>query len=138
MALQAHQIDGAGHTSSTITVTKTGPMQITLSAGTWTEPDEVTGDPIAMTITQQVLNYTSDPTDPKSVCVMLGYDSGSSPDTEVFSDVIVVDADLMKDASTSHVGPTAPYELVTALVWFEIAANETDLDNTTIHHIEVI
>jgi hypothetical protein len=71
------------------------------------------------------------------VIVCLLYKSGGTPEVDVWSDSFALDTTLLKDATNQHGPPPNGYQEIVMLAWFQIPANETDLDNTTINVLQV-
>lgn len=137
MALEQKAIDGNGIVTSTLAVSKTGPLELTISAGSWVGLD-ASGNVIIYTIASpQSVSFTADPTDPTDVIVCLVYKAGGSPESDIWADEVVLDAPLMKDVTASHGSPPNGYSGIVVLAWFKLPAGATDLDQTTVYHLGV-
>ncbi len=111
----------AGVTVSGLGLTKTAALTLEVASGSATHHD--TGTTYTLGSAQNKV-FTADSTDVKQVFLAI-IDNGSTTDLWVDS--------YVEDGLTGRADPPSGYTRVLTIGWFEIAANETDLDNSTIY-----
>ena len=111
----------AGFSISGLTLSKTALLTLEVASGSVTVHQ--TGSTYTLA-TAQDHSFTADATNSKKVFMGL-IDNGTTTDLWVDS--------YIDDGNTQRAAPPSGYNLIREIAWFDLAANETDLDNSTIY-----